>query len=111
MTTRTPNEVAEELQSYAANDHRRRVHGPKFLSPFLDAGWEPFGNLVLKKEITSPFDDKKIKLFAQYWPSYDEPVSIQFDQTGTQWFRTAQEAIEFTDKVISEFEGKCPAGS
>ncbi len=106
MTTRTPNEVAEELQSYVANEYRSRTYGPQFLSPFLDAGWEPYGELVLKKEIASPFDDKKITFYAQYWASYDEPISIQFDQTGTQWFRTAEEAIEFTDKVISEFGGR-----
>lgn len=106
MTTRTPNEIAEELQSYVANEYRGRIYGLKFLSPFLDAGWEPYGDLVLKREITSPYDDKKIMFFAQYWASYDEPVSIQFDQTSTQWFRTAQEAIEFTNKVISEFKRK-----
>ncbi len=106
MTTRTPNEVAEDLQSYVGNEYRSRMYGPKFLSPFLDAGWERYSELVLKKEIASPFDDKKIQFFAQYWASYEEPVSIQFDQTGTQWFRTAQEAIEFTDKVISEFKEK-----
>ena len=109
MTTRTPIEVAEELQRYAANEYKSRFYGPKFLSPFVEAGWEPFSELVLKKEIGSPFDDNKITFYAQYWASYDEPISIQFDQTGTQWFRTAEEAIEFTDKVISEFGGRTPS--
>ena len=106
MTTRTPIEIANELQRHVVNEYESRVYGPKFLSPFLEAGWESFSDLVLKKEIKSPFDDKLITFYAQYWASYDEPISIQFDQTGTQWFGTAQEAIEFTDKVISEFEGK-----
>ena len=105
MTTRTPIEIANDLQRHVANEYESRLYGPKILSPFLQAGWEPFGDLVLKKEIQSPVDDKLITFYAQYWASYDEPISIQFDQTGTQWFGTAEEAIEFTDRVISEFVG------
>ncbi len=106
MTTRTPNEIANDLQRFVAEGLESGRYGRDFKLPFLEAGWERFSDLAMKRGVKSASSDKSITFYAQYWASYDDPISIQFDQTGTQWFRTAQEAIEFTDKVIAEFVSK-----
>ena len=103
MTTKSPDEVASQLRGYLADEYKTKTEVLKFLIPFNDAGWEQYGDLVLKKEIRSPVDSNPVRFYAQYWASYDEPISVQFDQVGTtQWFANAEDAIKFTDKVISE---------
>lgn len=104
MTTKTPNEIADDLQRFVADDYEASRYGRDFKLPFLEAGWERFSDLAMKREIKSVSNAKSITFYAQYWASYDEPISIQFDQMGTQWFRTAQEAIEFTETVIAQLK-------
>ena len=108
MTTKNPDEVADKLRGYLVDEFRTNVEGPKFLKPFKEAGWSPYTGLVMRKDIESPIDGSRVSFFAQYWASYDEPISVQFDQTGTQWFTTAAEAIEFVDAVIAKLQEQNP---
>lgn len=104
MTTRTPNEIAEELQRFVADEFSVGRLDEEFRLPFLRAGWEPVSDWLMKRVIKSRFEDKAVNLYAHYWEHNNRPVLIQFDETGSQWFHTAGEAIEFTEKVINEFE-------
>ena len=106
MTTKTPFEIADGLQRFAAAGNERERYGREFKLPFLSAGWDRFSDSAMKMEIEPASDGGLITFYAQYWASYDEPISIQFDQMGTQWFRTAAEAIEFADKVVSKLAGQ-----
>lgn len=105
MTTKTPNEIADDLQRFVADDYEASRYGRDFKLPFLEAGWERFSDLAMKREIKSVSSAKSITFYAQYWASYEEPISVHFDRMVTQWFRTAEEAIEFTEKVVTEFKG------
>ena len=102
MTTKNPDEIAESLRGRLVEETRARIEGPNFLKPFKAAGWQPITTRVLRKDIASPIDGSRVSFYAQYWASYDEPISVQFDQTGTQWFKSAAEAIDFVDAVIAK---------
>ena len=104
MTTKNPDEVAETLRGHLVDEVRTGLEGPNFLKPFKAAGWQPVTTRVLRKDIASPIDGSRVSFYAQYWASYDEPISVQFDQTGTQWFTTADEAIDFVEAVIAKLE-------
>ncbi len=104
MTTRTPNEIADHLQRWVADSGEGERYGREFKLPFLEAGWERFSDKAMKREIKSATSGEAITFYAQYWASYEEPISVHFDRMVTQWFRTAKEAIEFTEKVVTELE-------
>ena len=45
-----------------------------FKLPFLEAGWERFSDKAMKREIKSAANAND-QFYAQYWASYDEPIS------------------------------------
>ena len=100
---RTPDEVATKLHGYLAVELETEKESVSRLAPFREAGWEDQTTRMVK-EIASPIDGAAVKLFARYWPSKNEPFSVQFDQTGTEWFASAQDALEFVDEVIDTLE-------
>lgn len=104
MTTQTPDQIADQLRGYSIRESKSKAESTGFLIPFKQAGWRQYSDLVLRKDIESPVDGTPVSFFAQYWASYDEPISVQFDQTGTQWFATAEQAIEFVDAVIAKLQ-------
>ncbi len=103
MTTRTPDEVATKLHGYLSEELQIENESVTRLAAFKEAGWED-QTIRMVKEIASPIDGAAVKFFARYWPAKEEPISVQFDQTGTEWFATAEDALKFVDEVISTLE-------
>lgn len=103
--TRTPSEVAAKLHGYLMDELELENERFTRLAAFRDAGWDDH-ILGMVKIIESPIDGATVKFFATYSPSRNEPISVKFDQSGTEWFATAEDALKFVDEVVATLENQ-----